>query len=60
MGPDIYQGAALPSTLLIGSTPKVAAVLMTYRILFEGFYPLLKIGRECLLFWRYYHLDWVI
>ena len=40
--PDIYQGAALPSTLLIGSTPKVAAVLMTYRILFEGFYPLLE------------------
>ena len=38
--PDIYQGAALPSTLLIGSTPKVAAVLMIYRILFEGFYPL--------------------
>ena len=40
--PDIYQGAALPSTLLIGSTPKVAAVLMTYRILFDGFYPLLE------------------
>ena len=40
--PDIYQGAALPSTLLIGSTPKVAAVLMIYRILFDGFYPLLE------------------
>ena len=40
--PDIYQGATLPSTLLIGSTPKVAAVLMTYRILFDGFYPLLE------------------
>ena len=40
--PDIYQGAALPSTLLIGSTPKVAAILMIYRILFEGFYPLLE------------------
>ena len=40
--PDIYQGAALPSTLLIGSTPKVAAVLMTYRILFDGFYPLVE------------------
>ena len=37
--PDIYQGADCPSTLLIGSTPKVTAVLMTYRILFEGFYP---------------------
>ena len=44
--PDIYQGAALPSTLLIGSTPKVAAVLMTYRILFEGFYPLLEDWQE--------------
>ncbi|MDA9689518.1 NADH-quinone oxidoreductase subunit N [Betaproteobacteria bacterium] len=40
--PDIYQGAALPSTLLVGSTPKVAAILITYRILFEGFYPLLE------------------
>ena len=44
--PDIYQGAALPSTLLIGSTPKVAAVLMTYRILFDGFYPLVEDWQE--------------
>ena len=40
--PDIYQGAVLPSTLLVGSTPKVAAILMTYRVLFEGFYPLME------------------
>ena len=44
--PDIYQGAALPSTLLIGSTPKVAAILMTYRVLFDGFYPLLDDWQE--------------
>ena len=44
--PDIYQGAPLPSTLLIGSTPKVAAVLMTYRILFDGFYPLVEDWQE--------------
>lgn len=31
--PDVYQGAASATTLLIGSVPKVAALAMAYRLL---------------------------
>ena len=47
--PDIYQGAALPSTLLIGSTPKVAGSNDISHIV-EGFI-LVEDWQECLLFW---------
>jgi NADH-quinone oxidoreductase subunit N len=34
--PDVYQGAATPVTLLIGSAPKLAAFAFVLRILAEG------------------------
>ena len=39
--PDIYQGASFPMTMVIGSTPKLAAIMLGYRVLFEGFASLL-------------------
>ena len=35
--PDVYHGAALPTTLLISSAPKIAAVGLIMRFLVEGF-----------------------
>ena len=35
--PDVYHGAALPTTLLISSAPKIAAVGLIIRFLIEGF-----------------------
>lgn len=34
--PDIYQGAPTPVTLLIATTPKIAAFGMAYRLLHDG------------------------
>ena len=38
--PDVYQGAATPVTLFIGTAPKIAAVAMAIRLLVEGLGPL--------------------
>ena len=38
--PDVYQGAATPITLFIGSAPKIAALGMTLRLLDNGLSPL--------------------
>ena len=34
--PDVYQGAATPATLFIGTAPKIAAFAMAIRILADG------------------------
>ena len=34
--PDVYQGAATPITMFIGSVPKFASVAMLIRLLFQG------------------------
>ncbi len=34
--PDVYQGAPLPVTLLIGSVPKIAGLLLALRVLMDG------------------------
>ena len=34
--PDVYQGAPLPVTLLIGSVPKIAGLLLALRLLVNG------------------------
>lgn len=34
--PDVYQGAATPTTLFIASAPKIAAFAVTIRVLVEG------------------------
>ena len=34
--PDVYEGASSPVTLFIASAPKVAALALIFRILFEG------------------------
>ena len=34
--PDVYQGAPLPVTLLIGSVPKIAGLLLALRLLIDG------------------------
>lgn len=34
--PDVYQGAPLPVTLLIGSVPKIAGLLLALRLLMDG------------------------
>ncbi len=34
--PDVYQGAPLPVTLLIGSVPKIAGLLLALRLLMNG------------------------
>jgi NADH-quinone oxidoreductase subunit N len=34
--PDVYQGAPLPTTLFIGTAPKLAAFAMVMRMLVEG------------------------
>ena len=57
--PDIYQ-VCIAVNFIDWLDPKVAAVLMTYRILFEGFYPLLEDWKGMFVILRYYHLDWVI
>jgi NADH-quinone oxidoreductase subunit N len=35
--PDVYQGAATPTTLFIASAPKIAAFVITLRILVQAF-----------------------
>ena len=34
--PDVYQGAPLPVTLLIASVPKIAGLLLAFRLLIDG------------------------
>ena len=34
--PDVYQGAALPVTLLIASVPKIAGFMLAVRLLIDG------------------------
>ncbi len=38
--PDVYQGAPLSTTLLLGSIPKIAAFALAMRILVDGLMPL--------------------
>jgi NADH-quinone oxidoreductase subunit N len=38
--PDVYQGAATPVTLFIGTAPKIAAFAMAIRLLVDGLGPL--------------------
>lgn len=46
--PDVYQGAATPTTLFIASAPKVAAFAITVRILVQAM-PSLQVSWEHIL-----------
>lgn len=46
--PDVYQGAATPTTLFIASAPKVAAFAVTVRILVQAL-PSLQVSWEHML-----------
>jgi NADH-quinone oxidoreductase subunit N len=46
--PDVYQGAATPTTLFIASAPKIAAFAITVRILIQAF-PSLQVQWEQML-----------
>jgi NADH-quinone oxidoreductase subunit N len=46
--PDVYQGAATPTTLFIASAPKVAAFAITLRILVQAL-PSLQVNWEHIL-----------
>lgn len=48
--PDVYQGAPLPITMLIGSVPKFAAVAMSIRLLFQGLETLSSEWQQMFLF----------
>lgn len=47
--PDVYQGAPTAVTLLLGAAPKLAAFVMTYRLLVEGLLPLAIDWQQMLL-----------
>ncbi|MDB5773980.1 MAG: proton-translocating NADH-quinone oxidoreductase, chain family protein [Herbaspirillum sp.] len=47
--PDVYQGAPTAVTLLLGAAPKLAAFVITYRILVEGLLPLAIDWQQMLL-----------
>jgi NADH-quinone oxidoreductase subunit N len=38
--PDVYEGGIMPSTLVISSIPKVAIVILFYRLMHDVFYSL--------------------
>ncbi len=46
--PDVYQGAATPTTLFVASAPKIAAFVMTVRILVQAM-PSLQVPWEQIL-----------
>lgn len=46
--PDVYQGASTPTTLFIASAPKIAAFVITMRVLVQAF-PSLQINWEHML-----------
>jgi NADH-quinone oxidoreductase subunit N len=46
--PDVYQGASTPTTLFIASAPKVAAFVMTVRMLVQAM-PSLNVNWEYIL-----------
>ena len=47
--PDVYQGAPTAVTLLLGGGPKLAAFVITYRLLVEGLLPLAIDWQQMLL-----------
>ena len=48
--PDVYQGSSAPVTLLIGTAPKVAAFVITWRILVDALGPLFMYWKEIVFF----------
>jgi NADH-quinone oxidoreductase subunit N len=47
--PDVYQGAATPTALLIGAAPKIAALAFVLRILAEGLQGVMTDWRQMLI-----------
>lgn len=47
--PDVYQGAALPVTLLVASVPKIAGFMLAVRLLIDGMQYLHPYWQDILL-----------
>ncbi|MGN6059570.1 MAG: NADH-quinone oxidoreductase subunit NuoN [Sphingomicrobium sp.] len=48
--PDVYEGAPTPVTTFFASAPKVAAVLLSVRVCFEGLAPATEAWRQIVIF----------
>ena len=47
--PDIYQGAALPVTLLVASVPKIAGFMLAVRLLVDGLQNIHLVWQQILM-----------
>ena len=47
--PDVYQGSPTPVTLMIGGAPKLAAFVMTMRLLVEGLFTVVVDWQQMLV-----------
>lgn len=48
--PDVYEGAPTPVTAFFASAPKVAAMALLIRVVFDGFEPIARDWQQVLIF----------
>lgn len=48
--PDVYEGAPTPVTAFFASAPKVAAIALLIRVIFDGFEPIARDWQQVVIF----------